>query len=151
LEPMPKSDRQAKRNRRRRRSGLLEIANGLLTLLVLGLLVLGGGVLFMAQQFYTPGPAPEETVFVVEKGSSLGTVAERLENQGIIANRLIFRVGGLAMNKQNQIKAGEFLLPAHASMSAVLKELSEGTPLARRVTIPEGWTAWQVAQEIGKD
>lgn len=148
---MPNTDRHAKRNRRRKRSGLIEITNGLLTLVVLGLLVLGGSVLFMAQQFYTPGPAAQETTFVVEKGSSLSTVAERLENQGLIGNRWIFQMGGWAMRKQRDIKAGEFILPAKASMSAVLKELTEGTPIARRVTIPEGWTSWQVAQEIGKD
>lgn len=148
---MPKTDRNAKRNRRRKRSGLIEITNGLLTLVVLGLLALGAGILFMAQQFYTAGPAAGETIFVVEKGSSLGTVAERLENQGLIGNRLIFQMGGLAMGKQREIKAGEFLLPPGASMSAVLKELTEGTPIARRVTIPEGWTSWQVAQEIGRD
>lgn len=148
---MPNTDRHAKRNRRRKRSGLIEVTNGLLTLVVLGLLVLGGSVLFMAQQFYTPGPAAQETTFVVEKGSSLSTVAERLENQGLIGNRWIFQMGGWAMRKQRDIKAGEFILPAKASMSAVLKELTEGTPIARRVTIPEGWTSWQVAQEIGKD
>lgn len=148
---MPNTDRNAKRNRRRKRSGLIEITNGLLTLLVLGILVLGGGVLFMAQQFYAPGPAAEETTFVVEKGSSLSAVAERLENQGLVGNRWIFQMGGWAMRKQRDIKAGEFVLPAKASMSAVLKEITEGTPIARRVTIPEGWTSWQVAQEIGQD
>lgn len=148
---MPNTDRNAKRSRRRKRSGLIEITNGLLTLAVLGLLVLGGGVLFMAQQFYTPGPAAQEATFVVEKGSSLSTVAERLENQGLIGNRWIFQMGGWAMRKQRDIKAGEFILPAKASMASVLKEITEGTPIARRVTIPEGWTSWQVAQEIGKD
>ena len=148
---MSNSDRNAKRNRRRRRSGLIEITNALLSLLVLGLIVLGAGVLFMAQQFYTPGPAAQETTFVVEKGSSLSSVAERLENQGLIGSRWIFQMGGWAMRKQRDIKAGEFTLPAKSSMAAVLKEITEGTPIARRVTIPEGWTSWQVAQEIGKD
>jgi UPF0755 protein len=60
-------------------------------------------------------------------------------------------MGGWAMRKQRDIKAGEFILPANASMASVLKEITEGTPIARRVTIPEGWTSWQVAQEIGKD
>lgn len=148
---MPNRDRNAKPNRRRRRSGWIEITNALLSLIVLGLLVLGAGVLFMAQQFYADGPARQEASFVVERGSSLSTVAERLENQGIIGNRWIFQMGGWAMRKQRDIKAGEFVLPASASMAAVLKEITEGTPVARRVTIPEGWTSWQVAQEIGKD
>lgn len=147
---MSKPDRKAKRTRRRR-SGLLDIVNALLTLVVLGLILLGGGVLFMAQQFYTDGPAKAETTFVVEKGSSLSSVAERLENEGLVGNRIIFQMGGWAMRKQRDIKAGEFLLPAGASMAEILKEITEGTPIARRVTVPEGWTSWQVAQEIGKD
>lgn len=148
---MSNSDRNAKRNRRRRRSGLIEIANALLSLVVLAILGLGAVVLFMAQQFHTAGPAAGEATFVVEKGSSLSMVAERLENQGLIGNRWIFQIGGWAMQKQRDIKAGEFLLPAKASMATVLREITEGKPIARRVTIPEGWTSWQVAQEIGKD
>lgn len=147
---MSKPDRKAKRTRRRR-SGLLEITNALLTLIVLGLIVLGGGVLFMAQQFYTDGPAQAETVFVVERGSSLASIGERLQNEGLVSNGLIFRVGGWVMRKQADIKAGEFLLPAGSSMADILREITEGTPIARRVTVPEGWTSWQVAQEIGKD
>jgi UPF0755 protein len=148
---MANRDRNKSNRRRRRRSGWIDITNALLSLVVLALVVLGAGVLFMAQQFYAAGPVREEANFVVERGSSLGTVAERLENEGVIGNRWIFQMGGWAMGKQREIKAGEFVFPASASMSAVLKEITEGTPIARRVTIPEGWTSWQVAQEIGKD
>ncbi|HEY0920447.1 endolytic transglycosylase MltG [Devosia sp.] len=151
---MSKSDRKAKRTRRR--SGVLEITNALLSLLVLGLIVLGGLLIYGASRFYAPA-VPQEAAFTVERGSSVMTTARRLEEQGLIPrdqllpSEWLFWAGTRALQKEKDIKAGEYLLPAGASMAAILREITEGTPIARRVTVPEGWTSWQVAQEIGKD
>jgi len=145
------SDRKGKRSRPRRSNGFLDILNGLLTLLVLGLIVAGGLVLYGASQFYGDGPTESETLFRVESGSGLGATAERLEAQGLISNRFIFQLGGRALERSTNIKAGDFRIPAGASMADILRELTEGTPLRYAVTIPEGWTAWEVIQRLNDD
>src|SRR5690606_41535195 len=52
----------------------------------------------------------------------------------------IFRQFGERVEKSTVVKAGDFTIPANASMSEIFRELTEGTPIRYAVTIPEGWT-----------
>ncbi|RYE72535.1 MAG: hypothetical protein EOP19_30400 [Hyphomicrobiales bacterium] len=142
------ADRNEKRQRRRHRSGLVSILNGMLTLLVLGMIVVGGAFFWGASEFYNQGSVKQDTNFLVEKGSRLASIAERLEEQGLITNKYIFQAGGWALKKQTELKAGEFVLKANSSMADILKELTEGKPLLLAVVVPEGWTSWQVADRL---
>ncbi len=142
------ADRNEKRQRRRRSSGLVSVLNGILTLLVLGMIVAGGGFFWGATQFYDQGAVRQDTNFLVEKGSRLASIAERLEEQGLISNKYIFQAGGWALKKQTEIKAGEFVLKANSSMADILKEITEGKPILLAVVVPEGWTSWQVADRL---
>ena len=142
------NDPKARRPRRRSRNGFVDILNGLLTMLVLGLLVAGGAFLYGASQFYGDGPLSEETIFRVESGSGLSSIATRLEEQGLISNRFVFQLGGRALERASAIKAGDFRIPPGASMEAILTEITEGDPIRYAVTIPEGWTSWDVVQRV---
>lgn len=142
------NDRKAQRQRRRPRNGFLDILNGLLTLLVIGLLVAGGAVFYGASQFYGDGPLIEETTFRVEAGSGLSSISTRLEEQGLISNRFVFQLGGRTLERVSIIKQGDFRIPAGASMADILTQLSQGDPIRYAVTIPEGWTSWDVAQRL---
>jgi UPF0755 protein len=141
---MAADDRKDKR-RRRGHSGLVSIVNGLLTLVVLGLVVGIGVFLWGVSQFYAAGPAKDEVAFFVERGSGLGLVAERLENQGLIDNRLIFQAGGWALKKQGQLKPGEFRIAANASMAQILELLTEGKPVEYFVMVNPGQSSYEVA------
>ena len=139
---------ERKPRRRRRQNGFIEIGNALLGLVVLGILGAGGVLFFGAQQFYARGPVSDPTTFVVERNSGLGTVAARLEEKGLIANRFVFQAGGWALKKQGQLKAGEFNIPAGASMADILREMTEGRAIQHAVTVPEGYTVWQVVSRL---
>ena len=145
------NERKARRPRRRSSNGFIDILNGFLTLLVLGLLVAGGVLLYGASQFYGDGPLKEDTTFRVESGSGLASTAQRLEEQGVISNRFIFQAGGRALERQANIKAGDFRIPAGASMADILREITEGNPIRYAVTIPEGWTSWDAIQRLNAD
>jgi UPF0755 protein len=145
------NERKARRPKRRSSNGFVDILNGFLTLLVLGLLIAGGVLVYGASQFYGDGPLKEETTFRVESGSGLASTAQRLEEQGVISNRFIFQAGGRALERQANIKAGDFRIPAGASMAEILKEITEGNPIRYAVTIPEGWTSWDAIQRLNGD
>lgn len=142
------NDRKARRPRRRSRNGLVDVLNALLTLLVIALLVAGGVLLYGASQFYGDGPLAQETTFRVEAGSGLSSISTRLEEQGLISNRYIFQLGGRTLERTSIIQQGDFRIPAGASMADILKEITEGDPIRYAVTIPEGWTSWEVLQRV---
>lgn len=139
--------RKNKKNRRPR-NALVDILNGFLSLIVIGILVTIGVLAWGAQRFNADGPLTEATTFQVERGNGLATISQKLATAGIVQNRWIFQAGTLAMKKERAIKAGEYRLDAGLSMSEVLMELSEGTPITYAVTIPEGFTSWQVVERV---
>jgi UPF0755 protein len=152
------NERSEKRARKKRRGGgLLSVINALLTLLVLGILVVVGVFLYTANQFYAPGAVKAETNFVVEKGASIGTTAQRLEEQGLIPqgqlipSSLIFRAGSIGLKKQGSIKAGVYALQPNASMADILTEITEGKPLDFFVNVIPGDTSFQVAERLNAE
>lgn len=140
--------RKNTKKRARKRSALLDIINGLLSMVVLAVLGAAGVFLWAAQSFYAEGSHKEEVTFQVERGIGLSTVADKLEAQNLVANKWIFRAGTIALKKERSIKAGEYRLTAGASMAEILTELTEGTPITYSVTIPEGFTSWQVVDRV---
>jgi UPF0755 protein len=109
-----------------KRSGFLDLVNALLTLVVIALLVCGGLFVYGIHAFYAAGPIKQDTEFVVERGANLATVAEQLETKGLIDNRWVFELGGIASHKRRALKAGDFRLTASESMAKVLEELTVG-------------------------
>ncbi len=133
---------------RRRRSTLIDILNGFLSLLVLAIIILIGVTVWGVSQFYADGKTTEDTSFIVERGDGLSVVAQRLEDNGLISNYVLFMVGAMAEKKERALKHGEYRLTAGASMAAILDELTEGTPVTYSVTFPEGYTSWQVVEKL---
>lgn len=117
-------------------------------LLLLALAVLAAGA-FAAFDFMrriqAPGEHDEDKLIWVERGDSLGAVGQKLVMLGVIddfENRLFYYYGrgtGLA----GELRAGEFTLPAGASIKDVTEVLTDGDPLLRFVTVPEGRTVNQ--------
>lgn len=151
------ADERKQKRKRRRGGGLVSVLNAMLTLLVLGLLAGVGVFLYGANQFYAPGAVKADTAFTVERGASVGTTANRLEEQGllstggIVPGGYIFRAGAYALKKQAELKAGVYQLKANASMSDVLREITEGKPLDFFVNVIPGDTSYLVAERLNAD
>lgn len=150
------NERNEKRQRRRRRGGLIDVVNALLSIIVFGILALVGVFLYGANQFYAPGAVKAETTFQVEKGTSINTTAQLLEEKGLlpeaqlIPSSLIFRAGSFAMKKQSSLKAGVYVLKADYSMADILRELTEGDPLDFFVNVIPGETSYSVSLKLNE-
>jgi UPF0755 protein len=137
-----------RKRRRRSRNGFLDILNGLLMLVVLGIIV-GVGVFFWgASQFYAAGPTNEDSTFFVEKGNGLSTIAGRLTEQKLIANSLLFRAGAWASERNTTILPGEYKIPAKASMADIMKIITSGKPVEYFVMVNPGQSAYEVAEAL---
>jgi UPF0755 protein len=116
--------------------------------LVLGLCVLLAvarlGDALARQHFYAPGPLPHPADIVVPPGATKA-VAAVLRRDDAITGGWAFRAAAWMTRHDGPVHAGEFLLPAHASLAEVLAVLRHAAPVQHHVTIPEGLTGAQIA------
>lgn len=135
----------------KRRGGLLRIGiffSALFTIVSV-LAVAGGGVLFyLKTEFEAAGPAKADVSFAVIPGQGLNSIAESLESRGFITDSRIFILGVVANNANSKLKAGEYLLPAGASMQKIMQALVSGKSVQHKVTIPEGLTSLQIVARL---
>jgi UPF0755 protein len=143
----------ADKRKRRRRSSAVVFLNALLTLLVIGIVV-GAGVLYWGiSSFYADGPKTTEEPFLVEEGSGLSTVGTRLTEQGFLSNGLatpiVWRAARTLLDvKDVSLKAGQYVIPAHASMSQIIDILTTTKPQLFAVNVVPGETSFQVAEKV---
>lgn len=88
--------------------------------------------------WYGSGPLAKDTAFLVPDGSTLTSVAAKLEKERAIASADSFLTRAKILGSSDPIKAGEFLLPKAASNAAILDALQHGKPVRRLITVPEG-------------
>jgi UPF0755 protein len=91
----------------------------------------------------------ENQIFVVYKGDGVGSVARRLQADGLIRNYLSFRFLTLYLRISDKIQVGDYRLNPQMSLSELTKELTHGT-LDVWVTIIEGWRKEQVAIKLSQ-
>lgn len=115
--------------------------------LLVGILVLAAGS-FVAAPWYLAGRLPRDTAFIVPDGSSLGTVAAKLEKEGAIGSARAFRLRARLFGGGAPIKAGEFLLPKGASPAQILTVLQGDDILRRFVSVPEGMPSIMVYDRL---
>jgi UPF0755 protein len=89
-----------------------------------------------------------DTAFIVPDGSSLGSVAAKLEVEGAIGSAEAFRYRARLFGGGAPIKAGEFMLPEGASPAQILQVLQGDDVMRRFVTIPEGMPSVMVHDRL---
>ncbi len=116
-------------------------------LLLIPLLLLLGAALagFAAwRAVHAPGPLPQATNIVIPRGGT-ETIAGALAEKGALGSPRLFALAAMATRGEGPLRAAEFAVPAGASIRDLLAILRHARPVQRRVTIPEGLSARQVA------
>jgi len=129
---------------------------GSLLALALMLAAVGAlGLYFLDRRLAEPGPLPptgaQETVVLLERGQGLSAISDKLERAGVIRNAFLFKLGVLKQGAERDLKAGEYAIPAAASMNAILELLREGRVVLHKLTIPEGLTTAQALRLVAAD
>ncbi|MCC7305106.1 MAG: endolytic transglycosylase MltG [Alphaproteobacteria bacterium] len=99
-----------------------------------------------AHEYRKPGPLQETKFYEVKKGSGLYDIAAGLKEAGAVDNPYIFILGARVKNAQGELKAGEYELTPGMSVSAIMQKIRKGEVYARRVTVREGLTSYEVAE-----
>lgn len=106
-----------------------------LVLLVLGLAAAG---LVLAWTFLGSATIAKDTPFTIPAGASVGTVAAKLEAEGLISSASGFTLQARIFGSDAPIQAGEFLLKPGMSQGDILEAFQSGDVIRRFVTVPEG-------------
>ena len=129
----------------------LRMLDGLVTFFFLLACLFVGVFYWVKVQFDQPGPLATSTVVVIPKGEGVSAIAERLERDGVIADRRIFMTSILYfmyLKGQGSLKAGEYEFRKYATMRSVLDTMVEGKSIEHKVTLAEGLTSFQIVEKL---
>jgi len=130
------------------RAGRALLGLAVATILSVGVIV-GAASLWFRDAVYIDDALPaQQTDVVVPSGSTFGQVATLLRERGVLAHPFAFRLLARLRRVDSDVKAGEYRFPAHQTSDAVLQRLVRGEQFAVWVTIPEGYTAREIAQTL---
>ena len=117
------------------------IASNALTLLLVGIFLLGGLLLWAQNAYEAAGPLDRAICVDVPRGSTMARLSETLEERAAVRSAVLFRLGADYSDKAQALKAGSFLVPARASMAEIVEivtgegESTCGTEVVYRIGI----------------
>ncbi len=122
--------------------------------LLLGIALLIGVIMagsFYYDSFVVAPKADAQTIeLIVEEGTGVAQIGERLEQEGIITSAFFFKTyvklfqGGVAL------QAGKFSLQKGMSIASAIAMMTHAEAKEIEVTIPEGWTIEQMGERFVK-
>ncbi|MGE4313557.1 MAG: endolytic transglycosylase MltG, partial [Pseudobdellovibrionaceae bacterium] len=120
----------------------------LIATIFLGLIAAGFTVGWGIHEYSAEGPLASDTEIAIAKGSGVNAIAAKLEAEHIISHALLFKIAVRINEQQGALKAGEYAFPAHVTMAAVIDKLVKGDIIVRQVTIPEGFTSFEIVEKL---
>lgn len=111
------------------------------------------GAAFFSQWIYSSLTTPVQHAkanerIVIEKGSTPAQIISKLAAEGIISGELPLKLYLRTLGDASKMQAGEYQFKSPISPLDVLKELESGETETTRLTIPEGFTRFDIAKRI---
>lgn len=146
-EAVPPPPRRSRQSRNR----FVVFLNFLMSIVIIGLIGLAAMFYFGKREFEGPGPAVQADTVLIRPNTSLQEISELLERRGLVSSARIFQIGVRAHGNDNQLKAGEYEIKAHASMKDIMDLLKSGKSVLYSLTIPEGLTVEQALKRVAEN
>lgn len=120
---------------------------GLLALLAIS--ALGAGATWLDSQISKPyrGHRPEKVFVDIPHGTSRWGIAGILRQNDVIRNRVAFALFA-DWHFRKHLQAGEYLIDRPVNSREVFWKISHGQIFVHTITIPEGWTIFDIAGEF---
>jgi len=100
-----------------------------------------------ASALYVPVTPPDRQFVLLRSGYSTHRIAVELKKAGVIRSVFAFRVWS-QINHKHSLKAGEYLFEKPASAREVYDRIARGDIYFHEVTIPEGYTMFDIAKAM---
>lgn len=115
--------------------------------ILLFVVILGGAAYFSWATFPLCSKNCQSKIFLVKKGESFTSVANRLEKEGLIRSAAVFHFISWQEQSINKIQAGDFRLSPQDSPAEIALKITKGT-LDVWLTFLEGWRREEIAKKI---
>ena len=120
----------------------------LFLLVLVGLIAsVGAGILFY-KQWHGRGPLMVDATVVIDNGTGVVTIGRQLEEAGVVEDYRLFALGVRLFSGGRPLRAGEYKFGTGMSEEQVMRMLLSGATVARRITVPEGYTTAQVLRMV---
>jgi UPF0755 protein len=146
----PEAGTPPPRRSRQSRNQIVVFLNFIVTAMVFGVVASGVLAYYGKRQFEAPGPASSATTVMIKPNTGVQEIGDLLEYRGLITDARVFWIGVSAYRNDDQLKAGEYQIPAAASMYDIMEILKSGKSVMYSLTIPEGLTVEQAFERVAK-
>ena len=121
-------------------------------LVILGLIVLlaaGGSIYWGYNTLHTPIEHVKSEEFItIERGSSPNQIIAKLASEGVIKKPILTQIYVRFFGDTSKLKAGDYKFKSPITTLEVFKELETGKERTIKLTIPEGWTRFEISKRI---
>jgi UPF0755 protein len=94
--------------------------------------------------------AKSNQFITIPKGTTPNDIIEKLAEEGIISNASATKNYLRFFGDASKLKAGEYQFESPITALQVLKELEKGEERTIKLTIPEGWTRYEISKRIAE-
>ncbi|MFH1715216.1 MAG: endolytic transglycosylase MltG [Elusimicrobiota bacterium] len=105
-------------------------------------------VFFIATLGFADKYAQGETLFKIDKGMNTTEIGKRLEDLSVINNWRYFKIWAKLKDVEGRLQAGVYNLKKNLSINSAVNALTYGKSFLIKVTIPEGFSADQIADRL---
>ncbi|MEO1251044.1 MAG: endolytic transglycosylase MltG [Pseudomonadota bacterium] len=117
----------------------------------LAVATLGAGGYLGYREANRAGPSSSPVVILLPAGSSVSKIADMLADAEVIRHPELFTAAVRIKRAEDAVKAGEYEIPARASVLDIIDILIDGKSILHTFTAPEGLTTAQIVRLIEAD
>ncbi len=123
----------------------------LAVLLVILMLAVAGVSYWIYSNVSTPVQHTKSNVYIeIPKGSTPNQIISKLAAEGVIKNETATQIYLRTLGESENLKAGEYQFNSPITALQVIKELEKGEERTTKITIPEGFTRFDIAKRIAE-
>lgn len=129
----------------------MKIFRILLGLCLLLAVVAGGLGYYLYSELNTRVTHQQSDQYItIAYGSAPGQIIEVLEQNNIVNSALPLKIYFRLVNRNPNLQAGDYLFPSPISPLEAMDILKAGKKRTKGLTIPEGWTRFEIAERIAR-
>ena len=124
----------------------------LFVLFIVAILACGGISYWIYSSLNKPHAHLKANQFIeIPKGSNPNEIIEKLAGEGVLQSALPVSIYIRSFGEADKMRAGEYKFDSPITPLQVLKELEKGEQRTTKLTIPEGFTRFDIAKRIAEN